>query len=101
MMRRTTTNTEPTGTDSAGGLGVWLLERLRRAPRPRPRLVLLERVTLAPRQSLALVEAEGRRFLVATSHEGGPVFYALDQQEPPTGEARRSGRAGVAGRITW
>jgi hypothetical protein len=40
----------------------------------RPRLELLERIALAPRQSLALVEAEGRRFLVATSPEGAPAF---------------------------
>jgi hypothetical protein len=39
---------------------------------------LLERISLAPRQSLALIEAEGRRILVATSAEGGPAFYALD-----------------------
>jgi hypothetical protein len=62
----------------AGGLTGWLLGRLRGTDRPRPRLELLERITLAPRQSLALVEAEGRRFLVATSAEGGPAFYALD-----------------------
>jgi hypothetical protein len=34
----------------------------------------VERIALAPRQSLALVEAEGRRFLVATSAEGGRRF---------------------------
>ena len=44
-----------------------------------PRLALVERIALAPRQSLALVEAEGRRFLVATSPEGAPAFYALDE----------------------
>jgi len=80
---------------------VWLLERLRRNPRPEPRLALLERVTLAPRQNLALVEAEGRRFLVATSQEGGPAFYALDGQEPPAGKARRARRSRPAGRIAW
>ena len=74
-------------TPPPGGLAGWLLEpllkRLRGARRPRPRLELLERITLAPRQSLALVEAEGRRFLVATSAEGGPAFYALDSQPRP------------------
>jgi flagellar biogenesis protein FliO len=48
--------------------------------RARPRLALVERIALAPRQSLALVEAEGRRILVATSAEGGPAFYALDDR---------------------
>ena len=61
-----------------GGLAGWLLEKLRRTARPRQRLALLERIALAPRQSLALVEADGRRLLVATSPEGAPAFYALD-----------------------
>jgi hypothetical protein len=62
------------------GLAGWLLDRLRGARRPRPRLELLERIALAPRQSLVLVEAEGRRFLVATSPEGSPAFYPLDPE---------------------
>jgi flagellar biogenesis protein FliO len=61
-----------------GGVTGWLLSRLRTGERARPRLELVERITLAPRQSLALVEAEGRRFLVATSPEGAPAFYPLD-----------------------
>jgi len=68
--------------EPVAGLAGWLLARIRErwrgARRARPRLALVERITLAPRQSLALVEAEGRRFLVATSAEGGPAFYALD-----------------------
>lgn len=67
----------------AGGSTGWLMGRLkalfRSADRERPRLALLERIALAPRQSLALVEAEGRRFLVATSADGAPAFYALDE----------------------
>ncbi len=60
-----------------------LRSRLHKRERPQPRLALLERVALAPRQSLALVEAEGHRFLVATSTEGGPVIYALDSPDRP------------------
>ncbi len=72
----------------AGALLKPLLRRLPgRAIRPRPRLELLERIALAPRQSLSLVEAEGRRFLVATSLDGGPVFYPLDRDI--AGTARR------------
>ncbi len=63
-----------------------LRSRLHHGERPQPRLALLERVALAPRQSLALVEAEGRRFLVATSTEGGPVFYPLDNPDRPARE---------------
>jgi flagellar biogenesis protein FliO len=81
-----------------GGLAGWLLSRLRgwlrSGGRSQPRLTLLERIALAPRQSLALVEAEGRRFLVATSPEGAPAFYALDERAGPA-------RARVAERVSW
>lgn len=84
----------------AAGLAGWLargpvgrlLGRLRGRERAQPRLALIERIALAPRQSLALVEAEGRRFLVATSAEGGAAFYAL--------EARAQGAARPA-RVSW
>lgn len=78
----------------AGGLAAWVLGRLRAANRPRPSLALLERITLAPRQSLALIEAEGRKFLIATSAEGTPAFYALDPK--PGDAARRRGS-----RVSW
>jgi hypothetical protein len=55
-----------------------LLSRLRRGAAEPRRLAVVERVTLAPRQSLALVEADGRRFLVATALEGAPMFLPLD-----------------------
>lgn len=83
----------------AGGLAGWLLERLRRRPETKPRLALLERITLAPRQTLALVEAEGRRILVATSPEGAPTFYALDAISQPVARSRRSSSATDAGRV--
>jgi hypothetical protein len=65
-----------------------LVGRLSAARRPRPRLALLERIVLAPRQTLALVEAEGRRFLVATSPEGAPAFYALEGGPVPDESGR-------------
>ncbi len=67
------------GGAAIGGLAGWLISKLRPMPRPERRLALLERIVLAPRQSLALVEAEGRSILVATSAEGGPAFYALGE----------------------
>ena len=96
-----------------GGWAGWLLGRLNGGDRPRPRLALLERIALAPRQSLALVEADGRRFLVATCADGGPVFYALDDGAESAGGRRtacmtRTGASGlektprsVSGRISW
>ena len=88
-------------TESKGesaGLAHWLLERLRGARRDETRLALVERISLAPRQTLALVEAEGRRFLIASSPEGAPAFYPLD------GESVRRPAAGTKGakaRISW
>lgn len=81
------------------GLAGWLLGRLRGSVHSRPRLELLERIALAPRQSLALVEAEGRRFLVATSAEGAAAFYALDEQTH-RGTAMRDRLPSVA-RVSW
>lgn len=78
-----------------GGLAGWILARFRFQPRPQPSLALLERITLAPRQSLALVEAEGRRFLIATSAEGAPAFYALDER------TARQARRAVRARVSW
>lgn len=66
-----------------------------------PRLALVEHIALAPRQSLALVEAEGRRFLVATSPKGAPAFFALDESR--NGKVRASARSvpGNSARISW
>jgi hypothetical protein len=61
-----------------GGLTGRLLMKLCGQRQAEPRLALIERIALAPKQSLALVEAEGHRILVATSADGGPAFYALD-----------------------
>jgi hypothetical protein len=78
-MKRQQIETETKGMRTGSGLAVWLLDRLRRTRRPQPRLAIVERIALAPRQSLSLIEAEGRRFLVATSAEGSPAFYPLDR----------------------
>lgn len=77
---------------AAGALAGWILARWRSRGRTRPRLTLVERITLAPRQTLSLVEAEGRRFLIASSAEGAPAFYPLDG---------RGGGKQRMGRISW
>jgi hypothetical protein len=87
-----------------GGLAGWLLGRLRAGRRAPPRLAVVERIALGPRQSLALVEAEGRRFLVATSPEGTPAFLALDAQTGAKLSSRSPGnRPGAfrAARVSW
>jgi hypothetical protein len=104
-MNREKSERETPAISPGSGLAGWLLERLRAGRRPQPRLALVERIALAPRQSLALVEAEGRRFLVATSPEGGPAFYALDAQNQRGTPARSSGSmrpvSSSAGRVSW
>lgn len=96
-----------------GGFAAWLMSRLQSGAthreRSKKRLALLDRISLAPRQSLALIEAEGRRFLVGTSADGGPVFYALDGAvQSPTGLARvralkSAGRSAdsASARVSW
>jgi flagellar biogenesis protein FliO len=81
------------GLAKIGGIAGRLLERLRRAPVPARRLVLRERISLGPRQHLALVEADGRRFLIATGTDGSHAFHLLS--EKPAG-ARISPR-----RVSW
>jgi flagellar biogenesis protein FliO len=76
------------------GLGEWLLARLRRRALREPRLALVERISLAPRQIVALVEADGQRLLVATSYDGAPVFFPLKPSAPrPTAKRARTADA--------
>lgn len=83
------------------GLGAWLLKRWRgRQCAKEPRLALIERIALAPRQSLALVEAEGRRILVAISAEGGPAFYPLDEEAGTRMRRKSASASGGRARIS-
>lgn len=74
---------------SSAGLAGWLLARFARQTPRRPRLTLIERITLAPRQSLALVEVEGRKFLVACSSDGTPAFLPLAGAREQTRRTQR------------
>jgi flagellar biogenesis protein FliO len=95
------TDIKPDRNPAIAGWAGWLLARVRVTRRHEPRLQLLERIALAPRQSLALVEADGKRLLVATSADGGPAFYPLDGR--PAGSAQRSARQNPhhSTRISW
>jgi flagellar biogenesis protein FliO len=84
--------------DAAGetwSLALWLLNKLRRTRTNEPRLALIEKISLAPKQSLALVEAEGRRFLVASSADGAAAFYPVENAVP-----KRPNRTAKA-RVAW
>jgi hypothetical protein len=71
--------------DAASGVAprIWpslaarLVARLRQRAIKEARLMVVERISLAPRQIVALIEADGQRLLVATSPDGAPVFFPL------------------------
>jgi hypothetical protein len=85
----------------AGGLTGWLLMKLRRDGRPRPQLAVLERISLAPRQSLTLIEAGGQRLLVATSADGTPAFYPVGGRARQTAVQGRPPARASSGRVSW
>lgn len=70
------------------GLAHWLLNRWQKRAVRKPQLSVLEKITLAPRQTLALIEADGQRLLLATSAEGAATFHLLNSEAP----SRRAGR---------
>jgi len=67
----------------ARGLGDWLLRCWRRSTEHPARLALIERMALGPKHSLALIEADGVRLLIATSVDGTPAFFSLQNQAEP------------------
>ena len=81
-------SSEAGGSDEKKGLAAWLIDRIRRRPSCQPRLAMIERISLAPRQTLSLVEAEGQKFLVATSPDGTPAFYPLSLPASCSGRNR-------------
>lgn len=83
-----------------GGVTGWILGRLDARRKPQPRLAVLERIALAPRQSLLLVEAEGRRFLVAIAPEGAPAIFPLDERTEAQSTVAPSPCA-ACGSSTW
>lgn len=89
------------GGEEGRGLGAWLVETLRGRRRAEPRLALLERISLAPRQSLALVEAEGQRILVATSTDGGQAFFPLDGSCGVRPRAATNSASKARSRTSW
>lgn len=99
----TTMQSEATlgGIAGCGGIAGWVLARFRGGKKNAPRLELLERISLGPRQSLALIEAEGRRLLVATSPEGGPAFYALEDIARTRGSRTARAAAAASARVSW
>ena len=65
------------GSRLGSGLAAWLSRYLHTSSAPPSQLSILARIGLGPRQSLALVEAEGVHVLVGTSADGPPSFFSL------------------------
>jgi Flagellar biosynthesis protein, FliO len=64
------------------GLAAWILNNWQPSLARPVRLALIARIPLGPRQTVALVEAEGRHLLVATSADGAASFFPLDPSLP-------------------
>jgi flagellar biogenesis protein FliO len=88
-------------TESVSGLAGWLFEKLRGRHVAPPRLAVVERVALAPRQSLALVEADGRRLLVATAADGGCAFYPLEERADRVARDSLQTTSHRSARVSW
>ena len=78
------------------GLGAWLLDLFHRRALREPRLALVERISLAPRQTVALIEADGERLLVAIAADGAPAFYPLPRpsRRKPANHSRKPATQG-------
>lgn len=59
--------------------GVWrsISERLHRRCSAPSRLALVEKISVAPRQSIALIEVDGEKVLVGLSPAESPRFFQL------------------------
>ncbi len=90
-------DTEAAVRGSAGRLAGRIFELFRRKPAA-SRLALLERMGIAPRQSLVLVEADGHKLLIGLSAEAAPTFFSLDAGRDP-GQALPSGRIRLEGTV--
>lgn len=65
-------------------LAAWILHRWHTAAARPAQLHLLSRIQLAPRQTVALLEADGVRLLVATSADGAASFFPLHSRQAVT-----------------
>jgi hypothetical protein len=83
------------------GLAGWFMKRLRTGKSGRPRLELMERITIGPRQTVALIEAEGQRLLVACAAEGRPAIYPLGSGVCARAHERAWGNRQVGQRVSW
>jgi hypothetical protein len=81
-----------------GGVAGWLLARWHRRSGSERRLVLVERITLGPKQTLCLVKADGRSILVANSADGAS-FYPLAGRGSRRGGDMDPARKQV--RVSW
>jgi flagellar biogenesis protein FliO len=81
-----------------GGLAGWLLARWRGRAGTERRLILIERISLGPRQSLCLVKADGRSILVANSADGASIYPLEGRSSRRVADARPDA---TRGRVSW
>jgi hypothetical protein len=63
----------------------WLLGRVRQRSEVRRRLVLVERISLAPRQTVCLLEVDDQKLLIATAQDSSPSLCLLSSNLGQTG----------------
>lgn len=63
--------------------GMWnsIFERLQRRCSASSRLALVEKISVAPRQSVALIEVDGEKLLVGLSPVESPRFFRLKGEQ--------------------
>jgi hypothetical protein len=83
----------------------WIVERfflrLRHRASGSSRLALLERIAVGPHQSIALIEVQGHRLLVASSTEGAPTVYPLKTDLRPNPNAIHLRASRRSRRVSW
>jgi len=91
-----------------GGTIAWLAHRWARSEGHPPRLAVIERLALSPKQVLLLVEADGMRLLISTSAEAPSTIFPLHGMPAPVQAGRpilrpgsRVTRPQAEGRISW
>jgi len=67
------------------GLAVWLIGKLRPQVDSMPRVRILERIRVTPRQVLILVEVEGERLLMGASDGSTPAFHLVKKRATASG----------------
>jgi flagellar protein FliO/FliZ len=79
-------------------VALWVLKRLQSgAGRPGRVVTLVGGLTLGPRERIAIVEAEGRRWMLGVTGQSISLLAELERPDPSQGDARAAPAAPAAG----